>query len=248
MTPHYTPKVHPINLSSMLEKQSFTSFDYELLFKQTGLTQPIIDELHSDPEFKTQVLAFQQDYLKEVTIKNVYLAPTTFCQFVIDPSTKQNKKAFTLAPYHNGYLLFTNATQTLGWRHGHVGLVVDEIRGLTLEALRPGTVSCLQNIHKWEYYPTFKMMRLKNVSMDDLNYISQYALAQLSGLPYNILGAKNQSTLQDTHCSLLIWQAFYHFGYDLDSNGGFFVTPKDLTCSPLLELLQTYGFNPNKDW
>lgn len=246
VTPHYTPKITQMDLIPLLEKPTFSEEDYELLFKQTGLTRPIIDELRADSDFATKVIAFQKDYLANIRVSNMYMPPVTFCQIVGSPDTKT--QAFTLAPYHNGYLLFTNATHTLGWRHGHMGLVVDEIHGLTLEALKPGTTSCLQNIHKWEYYPTFKMMRLKDTSLQTLDHISQYALAHLKGVPYNILGTKNEDLPTSTHCSLLIWQAFIHFGYDLDSTGGYFVSPKDIACSPLLELLQNYGFNPNKDW
>ena len=174
------------------------------------------------------------------------MPPATLSQMV--GSSPSNKvQAFTLAPYHNGYILFTDATHSFGLRHGHIGLVVDEIRGLTLEALSPGTVSCLQNIHKWEFYPTFKMLRLKDASPSLMEDISNYALAQLQGLPYNILSSKKQKIPYTTHCSLLVWQAFYPFGYDLDSTGGYFVLPQDIIYSPFLEVLQIYGLNPIED-
>lgn len=246
-TPHYTPNLPLVNLAPLLAKESFSLDDYNILFEQTGLSQPIIDELKLENDFESKILAFQKDYLATIKVSNVYMPPATFCQ-IVGPSSKGKVKAFTLAPYHNGYLLFTNATHTLGWRHGHMGMVVDEIHGLTLEAIKPGTTSCLQNIHKWEYYPTFKMMRLKDTPLEILDNITQYALANLNGLSYNILGAKNEYNPQNTHCSLLVWQAFKYFGYDLDSTGGYFVSPKDVACSPLLELLQIYGFDPNKDW
>lgn len=245
-TPHYTPNIEKIDLMPFLEKEKFDDADYHLFFEQTGLSPIIIDELKNTPDFITQVLKFQADYLSDIKTYNVYMPPATFCQ--LTGSLCHKTKAFTLAPYHNGYILLTNATHSFGWRHGHVGLVVDEIHGVTLEAMSPGISSCLQNIHKWEYYPTFKMVRLKDASLAEQNNIANYALAHLQGLPYNILGAKKQETLVSTHCSLLIWQAFNHFGYDLDSTGGPFVSPKDIACSPLLEVLQIYGFNPNKDW
>lgn len=125
--------------------------------------------------------------------------------------------------------------------------MVDEVHGFTLEAIHPGQDSCLQDIHKWEYYPTFKMLRLKNVSNETLNEISEYAQEHLVGLPYNILGNKFQKEPKSTHCSLLIWQAFKPFGYDLDSTGGYFVTPHDVANSPLLETLQLYGYKLHKD-
>lgn len=246
-TPHYTPNIKKIDLHPILEKECLNAVDYNLLFEQTGLSSTIIDELKTTSDFEAQILQFQEDYLSDIKSYNLYMPPATFCQLV-GPSPGQKTKAFTLAPYHNGYILITNATHSFGWRHGHAGLVVDEVHGVTLEAISPGTVSCLQNIHKWEYYPTFKMLRLKNASLSEQNNIAHYALIHLQGLPYNILSSKSQSPPTATHCSLLIWQAFNHFHYDLDSAGGPFVFPKDIARSPLLEVLQIYGFDSNKDW
>lgn len=242
----YTPQVEMINLSPLLEQSQFSESDYDLLFQQTGLSQPIIDELSDSPDFKQKILQFQADYLKEINVYTVYLPPFTLCEMVGDSSTPE--KAFNLAPYHNGYLFFTKSSVSLGWRHGHVGMVTDEIRGITVEALHAGLPSAEQNVSKWEYYPSFKMMRLKDSSQSELDRIACYADTSLKGLPYNLLASKYQEVPADTHCSLLIWQAFNHFGYDLDATGGLFVSPKDIAASPLLEVLQIYGFNPNKDW
>jgi hypothetical protein len=46
---------------------------------------------------------------------------------------------------------------------------------------------------------------------------------------------KNEKKPENQHwyCSLLIWQAFHDvLGIDLDPNGGFYVFPNDLICSP----------------
>ncbi|MCI8790350.1 MAG: hypothetical protein HFH92_14885 [Lachnospiraceae bacterium] len=48
-----------------------------------------------------------------------------------------------------------------------------------------------------------------------------------------------------TQCAHLVWYAYRNFGYDLDSDGGFVVTPDDLYHSDLLELVQIYGIPPN---
>lgn len=246
--PRYTPQVDAVDLSPLLEKETFTPWDYEVLFAQTGLTRPIVDELASQPNFKEKMLSFQEDYLKEVSVYSEYLPPVTTSELVGESAHAGSDKAFTLAPYHNGYLFFTKSTHTMNWRHGHMGLVIDEVRGITLEALNPGTPTMEQNASKWEYFPTFKMMRLKDIPQSELDAVADYATSHLKGLPYNILADKGQETPIDTHCALLIWQAFNHFGYDLDATGGLFVSPKNIASSPLLEVLQIYGFNPNKDW
>lgn len=47
-----------------------------------------------------------------------------------------------------------------------------------------------------------------------------------------------------TQCAHLVWLAFARFGYDLDGDGGFVVTPADLCESGLLEVVQVYGIDP----
>ena len=37
-------------------------------------------------------------------------------------------------------------------------------------------------------------------------------------------------------------------GYDLDPTGGPLVTPDDIANSPYLEVVQIYGFDPDKLW
>lgn len=240
----FTPNIAKENLDNIISKDVFSDDDYETLFAQTGLTKPIIDELKSEPDFKDKIYVFQENYLKEFTIERIFLPPIT-----ITEELNREDGGFELAPYKNGYILLTKSTHTANWRHGHCGIVVDETRGLTLEALNPGSYSIEQPISKWKYYPTMKMYRLKDAPQSLNNEVAEYALSNLKGLPYNILSDKSQGSIpSDTHCSLLIWQAFKPFGFDLDATGGLFVSPKNLAMSSDLELLQTYGFDPKEVW
>ncbi len=242
--PRYVPQVQKQDLTPILNQSTFTEADYNTLFEQTGVTKPLIDEMRTMPNFIEKMELFQDNYLKEVSVTSEYLPPVTTSE-ILDAS----QSGFQLGPYHNGYVLLTQSTYTANWRHGHAGIVIDEVRGITLEALNPGTYSMEQPISKWQYYPTVKMLRLKDVPQSTLDDIAEYAATHLKGLPYNILADKNQGEEPyETHCSLLVWQAFNHFGYDLDATGGLFVSPKNMAMSPLLELLQIYGFNPNEVW
>ena len=244
MHPRFIPNIAKENLDSIINKDVLSDTDYETLYNQTGLTKPIIDELKIEPDFKDKIHMFQENYLKEFPMKRIFLPPVT-----ITEELDRNEGGFELAPYKNGYILLTKSTHTANWRHGHCGIVVDEVRGLTLEALNPGSSSIEQPISKWKYFPTMKMYRLKDASQSLNNEIAEYALSNLKGLPYNILSDKDQGDFpHDTHCSLLIWQAFKPFGFDLDSTGELFVSPKNLAMSPHLELLQTYGFDPKEAW
>lgn len=240
----YVPQTEKQDLTTLLNQESFSDADYTILFEQTGLTKPLIDEMRTMPHFTEKIQAFQDNYLREVPVTREYLPPVT-----ISETLEGDAPGFELGPYHNGYILLTKSTHTANWRHGHAGIVIDEVRGITLEALNPGTYSMEQPISKWQYYPTVKMLRLKDTPQSTLDAIAQYAATHLKGLPYNILADKNQGAQPfETHCSLLVWQAFHQFGYDLDATGGLFVSPKNMAMSPLLELLQIYGFNPDEVW
>jgi len=245
---YFIPSASKIDLLPVLSKTILTDSDYQIIYAQTGIAKPIVQELKLSPDFKNKMLNFQEHYLAPVTISSQRLAFFTQEDFIKNPD-KTAMPAFDLAPYKNGYIFFTKSTHTMNWRHGHAGIVVDAKRKKTLEALNPGTASIEQDADKWRYYPTFKMMRLKNVEQTVLNQIALYASTQLSNLPYDIVADKNQgSSPYATHCSLLVWQAFKPFGFDLDATGGLFVSPKNIASSPLLEVLQIYGFNPDEDW
>lgn len=244
----YVPSIEKVDLTPLLEQSSFSQDDYLLLFQQTGLTQPIIDELKETDDFKESILRFQANYLKSLDVQKTNMNPLTRIDQAFD-AHGNTIKAFELAPYHNGYIFLTKSTYTANWRHGHAGLVVDEKRGKVLESLEPGTVSMEQDASKWEYYPTFKMMRLKDTPQSFLDEVANYASTHLMGIPYHILTMKSAvDTFKTTHCSFIVWQAFKAFDIDLDATGGIFVSPQDLAKSPYLETLQIFGFHPERDW
>ncbi|ONI40696.1 hypothetical protein AN639_01050 [Candidatus Epulonipiscium fishelsonii] len=154
--------------------------------------------------------------------------------------------AFKMVPYKNGDIFLTKSTSTFGFRHGHIGIVVDAEKGKVLECIQPFTNSSFLGIGHWTYYPTFKLLRFKDEAM--ANKIAQYALNNLEGIPYNILASKYQEPITSTHCSLILWQAFNHFGVDIDPNQGWIISPEDIAKSPLFDTIQIYGFDPAKPW
>lgn len=244
----YYPICPKQDLTQLIGKHDFTEDDYALFFKQTGLSKPIIDELHTKDNFKERILTFQTNYFKQNKITDVAVNFFTHMEQVRDDKGYL-KQAFTLAPYKNGDILITKCSYTCNYRHGHVGIVIDAANGRVLESLEPNTVSIEQDIAKWTFYPTFKLLRLRNTSDAERAAIARYASEHLRDLPYSILTRKGQVAEPiSTHCSFLVWQAFKAFNIDLDSDGGFIVSPKDIAKSPYLETLQIYGFDPLKDW
>lgn len=244
----FVPNVMRIDIEPLLKQATLSEEDYDTLYHQTGLTQPMIDILKEKPDFEATLLRFQENYFKQQNIVKTDMTPFTKIDEIHDASGNRIS-GFELAPYENGYIFLSKSTYTYNWRHGHAGLVIDNVRGKMLESLEPFTVSMEQNTSKWAYYPTFKMMRLKDIDQSVSDDIALYASTFMQGIPYNILAMKtNKPIPTSTHCSHIVWHTFKQFGIDLDSSGGIFVSPGDIGRSPHLETLQIYSFDPDKDW
>lgn len=151
----------------------------------------------------------------------------------------ERAKAVRLPELENGDVLVTDAVFCLGWRHGHAAIVVDAKRGITLEAFAVGTTSDFDRTAQWEYYPRVRVLRLK-APKEMRDQIAEYAKTELVGLPYRLAtGMVDDKDMRGnywgTQCAHLVWLAFYHFGYDVDGDGGWLVTPHDLAISEQFE-------------
>lgn len=150
-----------------------------------------------------------------------------------------------------GDILVTFCSHTYGWRNGHTGMVVDAQKGLTLESVVMGEPSCIQSLEKWRKYPSFIVLRLQGEGRKERQAIAQHALEKMQGIPYGFWSDflehfGLEELVADTDCSHLIWQVYKEFGYDLDSDDGIFVTPKDIAMSEHLEVVQMYGIDMNE--
>lgn len=151
-----------------------------------------------------------------------------------------------LADLQNGDILITKSNHTLLYRHGHAGIVVDVEAGLVLEAMGYGTKSRLESLEKWNYYPTVKVLRLKEKNEELITTLVDSAMSNFLDLNYDLFASKNNLTT--THCSDIVWKVFNTIGIDLDSNGGWLVTPKDISQSQYLYEVESHGFSPNRAW
>lgn len=245
---NYSPTLPKVDISAILNNSILNQKDYSLLFSQTGLAKPAIDELLSQKNGLKRILSFQDSYYTKNKICTEKINPFTSQENLI-VSGSMNNNSLQIAPLKNGDIILTKSTHTLYWRHGHCGIVIDAKNGIILESLEPGSVSMQQNSSNWQSYPTFKLMRLKGVDQEKLDEIAQYAAQNLMGIDYHIFASKKHGVkLAAVNCSQLIYQAYIHFGYDIDSNKGLFVTPEDIANSELLEIVQIYGFNPKRNW
>lgn len=145
-----------------------------------------------------------------------------------------------------GDILVTLSTHSVGWRHGHAALVVNE--NITLESLSLGIDSKYCSMRNWGSYATVAVLRVKDVSKEKIEQVLDFSRENLYGKPYRLLsGLVGQKAPAATaagfgvQCAYLPWYAWQHFGYDLDSDGGSLVTPHDLLESELVDVIYIYG-------
>jgi len=251
---HIAPDYPQINISHILSSKQLTEEDYKTLFYQTGLGKSSIDELRTESPDPVQViLDFQKNFFKKINYVCESNSPISREESVVDENGNFTTGT-ELAPLHNGYILITKSSHVFGWRNGHAAIIVDAEQGEALESAVLGTNSLVQQTDKWKNYPDFMIFRVKGTSDELLNEISQSALKNLNNIPYDftvgILSPKYEKVgeISGTQCSHLVWEAFMLFGFDLDSDSGMIVTPKDIANSPLLEVVQVYGVNPEEIW
>lgn len=250
---YFRPDYDKRDITGILEKEVLSDDDYKELFYQTGLGKTVVDEILKDKSGKEKILEFQKNFFTEYNISSEKFAVIVNHESLVDEEEKIIY-GFDLAPYENGYILITKATHSLGWRHGHAGIVTDAENEETLEAVLLGQDSMLQNINKWRSFPSFIMLKLKDASQEELDKIAEFAKINLLDVPYGLsvglTSKKNPepSNITTTQCAHIVWYPFMQFGYDIDSDGTWLVTPKDIANSDLFEVVQIYGVDPDEIW
>ena len=172
-------------------------------------------------------------------------------EYIVDENGVIDYTKVKLGPLQKGDILITSASHIPFWRNGHAALLVDAKQQITLEAIVIGENSSYQSLRKWKRYPNFIVLRLKDSTLKERSQIAETAIQYLNDIPYHLLVGiltpkeKAAQEIDGTHCSHLIWEAYYLNGYDIDSNGGKIVSPEDIVNSNLLEVVQIYGLDPN---
>ena len=238
---HRQPPFHPSwareDLSFLYGGQALAVEDYSLLFRQTGLGRAGVDQLLSEGETGiARILEIQDDFFSPAQIA---------CSSLNWPVREELRdSAAPSVPLLPGDVLLTFSTHTLGWRHGHAGLAVDA--GNTAEAVCIGSASALVGAEHWNRYGTCIHLRLRNAPEEAREQIARFALETLDGLPYRLtcglLGQKDGGG--GAQCAWLVWRALWEAGYDADADGGRLVTVADLAASPLFEVVQIRGIDP----
>lgn len=235
---HIYPQYEQKSLEEISKKTPdlLTEADFELIFEQTGLGKAAVTEL----ENLDKLPYYQKNYFAEIEYTRFTNSPVSTEEYVENPTV-------TLDFLEKGDILITHSSNVFSWRNGHAAIVIDAEKGLTLEAVVIGENSCVQDVKKWRHYPNFLVLRLKDADEQLRSDIADTALELLCDKPYRLFTGifskkyPDRENIIGTQCAHLVWLAYAYHGYDIDSDRGLIVTPKDISESDLLEVVQSYG-------
>lgn len=231
--------------------------EYKELFLQTGLGKSSIDSIiKNDKDFIEELEKHQNNFFAENKYVCNRITIITGEEQSVDAEGNTEGK-FEIQELKDGDILISLSTHSLGWRHGHAAIVVDNSKGTTLESLVLGRDSEYQNYKKWERYPSFIQLRIREDVLEQVGgdrqevekKLRNTAENKLDGVPYGLFAGipvKYVENISNTHCAHLVWYAYKELGIDIDSDKGIFVTPYDMANSDLLEVVQIYGIDPTE--
>ena len=240
---HASPDYPMVDLTMAVERARAGEADYRLLFAQTGLGAPAVDALLEEGRGE-ELLDFQARYFAPCPWETVKGAAMVRLEVT--------GGGFAFAPLEKGDILLTPSSRCGGWRNGHAALVVDAEEGLVLEAYSLGCPSQLSSLSTWQDKAAVAVLRLSGVSAERRAALADWARENLLGLPYGLFSGLpwlgESAGPPATQCAHLVWCAFAVFGYDIDGGGGWPVTPRDISLSPLLETVQVWGLPQGARW
>ena len=238
----YHPDYEKVDISGILEKKELSEDDYALLYRQTGLTKLGVDRaLERGETGIKRITRIQDSYFKEYKVINEFFCPYV-CQDKIDGYAEN-------VYLEDGDIIVSSSTHLSGWRVGHAGLVTSATGNKVLQASAIGEASDFGTIRDFTDRVNFIVLSPK-VDKQTKSEVVDFAAKNLQGKIYDptagVFSSKNSA--DKTQCAHLAWYAYNQFGIDLDCNGGLVVTPKDIANSPLVEVVQVFGFDPVKLW
>ena len=247
-------------LENLYETAS-TDEEFQILFEQTGLTKIGIERARKNKSGSNRIKEIRDSYFTPREVNNGYYAPF-ICTDFIDVCG---------VPIYleRGDILITSSTHFAGFRIGHSGIVADpNSKEPVFQASQIGVQNGYSTVDECiTCRINFMVVRIKpevfgadsaedeaylNAVGDAVNYITN----DLKDAKYTPVAGifTRKNAAKYTSCAHLIWYGFLHFddknggqrNIDLDPNGGLLVTPKDISRSPYVELVQTFGFDPDK--
>ena len=240
----WCPDYEKVDLDEYLNKP-LSDEDYEVLFRQTGLTKIGVDRaLKRGNSGRNVIKQIQHDFFEKHEVKNGQVAPYTCTDYI--------GEYIETTFLEDGDIIITSSTHISGVRIGHAGLVTDGNGERVLEANAYGTFSKISNITSYTDRVNFMIFRPNPDLVDEstIKNVVDYAVNNLVDIPYEGLSGllTDKNKIEKTQCAHVVWYAYRQFGIDLDSNGGQMVMPQDIANSSYLQLVQVFGMDPDKLW
>ena len=259
-TPSYE-KMSDADLKALYESAE-TDEEFQILFEQTGLTKIGIERARAMTSGWTRIKQIHDSYFAPREVKNGYFCPLICTDYIEDYSTE--------IYLEKGDILITSSTHFAGFRIGHSGIVAapESLKLPIWQSSQIGAQNGYSSVKEsFTSRINFMVVRIKPQAfgadhVTDKTYIEaiddvvEYITTDLKDAKYSpftgVFTKKNACNY--TSCSHLLWYGFLHFddknggerNIDLDPNGGLLVVPKDISRSPYVELVQTFGFDPEK--
>ena len=238
----FVPDYEKVDLIPILSKDSLSDEDYALLYAQTGLTKIGIDIMLEEGDI-TKIVDFQEAFFKEYDYTDLNFAP--FCHYY------SLKGAVPIVPLQDGDIIISSSTEFSWWSIGHCAMVVDAANGITVEAIGIGSDSTYGYTASLSRRCDLIVLRPK-IDAAKVDEIVEYVENELVGITYDptvgVLSRKYVDDIKLTQCAHIFWYAYYKHGFDIDSNGGAVVTPKDISNSEYFDVIQVSGFDPQTLW
>ncbi len=231
------------DITDMLSREELSDGEYERLYRQTGLTRLAIDDMRGSVEGRGRILTIQEVYFTDYTVNHRRFNPFTYMDEI---------DGYTSVCYlREGDIILSSSIRVSWWRYGHAAVVVDAENYLIAQTIGPWAKSGVDNITTFSSLADFIVLRPK-ADDETKSRVVSYMVSDMMDIPYRFTAGlffnKNPERLKSSQCAHFVWYAYNKFGVDLDSDGGWLVKPQDIANSDELELVQVFGFHPEKLW
>ncbi len=248
----FVPDYPQIEIAELLAKNQLLPQDYRTLFEQTGLGKQAVDALRSDKaKGNAQILRYQQTFFAPRSVKCAPMLGWFTREDILVDERGNPCYAPPYATLQPGDILVSLSTHSMGWNHGHAGLVLDG--NVLLESRVLGENSIYSDVHSFRHYSNYAVLRIKDQPPQAIEQAVKFAQKSLYDVPYRLtaglFGDKMtaiESKAFGLQCAYLVWYSWQQFDVDLDTRGGRLVTPLDLLLSERVEIVQVYGMNPRR--
>lgn len=244
----WMPNYEKTDISALLEKPLLSEADYELLYRQTGLTKLGIDDMRHDEAGRNKIKDVQNRFFEKFEVNTRRFGTFTYTE---ELKLKGKKQVNVVADLRDGDILVSSSMYVSWWRLGHAALVVDGAHNQILEAIKPGYKSEVGNVDVFFNRANFILLRPK-VDEEIKQQVVQYAQETLIGIDYSLYtgftSPKFEKEQSVSNCGHIVWRAYKQYGIDVDSDGGKLVLPKDIFHSEYMQVVQVFGLDLDKLW